>query len=64
MIVAQPGRVNLARRQTGRSLRRAADAARIEQARAVAVVAVDVEPEVAGAFDEERPPLLEERLER
>ena len=46
------------------SLRRAADAARIEQARAVAVVAVHVEAEGAGALDEERPPLGEERLER
>ena len=47
----------------GRALRRAADAARIEQARAVAVVAVHVEAERAGALDEERPPLGEERLE-
>ena len=49
-----------------RQLRRAADAARIEQVLAAAVVhrvAVDVEAEQPGALDEERAPLLEERLE-
>ena len=50
--------------EVGRALRRAADAARVEQARCTAVVAVHVELERARAFDEERPPLLEERLER
>ena len=43
--------------------RRAADAPGIEEAAAVAVVAVQVEGEHAGALDEERPPLGEERLE-
>ena len=47
-----------------RAARRAANAPGVEQAAAVAVVAVEVEAEDAGAFDEERPPLREERLER
>ena len=45
------------------AMRRPADPARIEQAGAAAVVAVQVEREVAGTFDEERPPLGEERFE-
>ena len=49
--------------QIVRALRRAADAPRVEQVVA-AVVAVRVEAEVAGSLDEERPPLVEERLER
>ena len=50
-------------RGVGRALRRAADAPRVEQARAVPVVAVHVEAERAGALDEERPPLREECFE-
>ena len=46
-----------------RALRRAADAARVEQPGAGAVVAVDRKLEGARSLDEERPPLLEERLE-
>ena len=45
-------------------LRRAADSSRVEQPAATAVVAVDVELEDAGAFDEERAPFGKERLER
>ena len=46
------------------ALRRPADPPRVEQAGARAVVAVETEVERAGAFDEERPPLGEERFER
>ncbi len=65
MIVAESGCTEYSlSRGLGISLRRPADAARIEQAGAVAVVAVHVEAERAGALDEERPPLREEGLER
>ena len=50
-------------RERRRAARRAADAPRIEEAAAAAVVAVQIEGEHAGAFDEERPALGEERLE-
>jgi hypothetical protein len=46
------------------ALRRPADASRVEEARALAVAAVEAEVEGAGAFDEERPPLGEEGFER
>ena len=64
MMVAASGAFEYSSsRGLGRPLRRAADAARVEQAGAVAVVAVHVEAEGARPFDEERPPLGEERLE-
>ena len=64
MMVAVSGIVRvLVVSGVGRALRRAADAPRVEQARAVPVVAVHVEAERAGALDEERPPLREECFE-
>ena len=47
----------------GIELRRAADAPRVEEAGAAAIVAVHVEAEDPRALDEEGPPLREERLE-
>jgi len=47
-----------------RPVRLTADPPRVEEARAGAVVAVEVEAQVAGALHEERAPLGVERLER
>ena len=49
----------VAARQIARALRRSADPPRVEQ-----VAVVEVEVEVSGPLDEERPALVEERLER
>ena len=48
----------------GRPVRLAADPPRVEEARAGAVVAVEVEAQIPGALDEERPTLGVKRLER
>lgn len=50
-------------RLVGVALGPAPDPARVEQAGALAVVAVQIEAEIAGALHEERAPLLVERLE-
>ena len=51
-------------RQIVGALGRAAHPPRVEHAAARAVVAVEIEVEVAGSLDEERPPLVEVRFER